>query len=50
VSPTDLIGSIYERLGIDLEAKLPHPEGLDVRVMPAANEGLSAGGRLKEIM
>jgi hypothetical protein len=50
VSPTDLIGSIYERLGIDLEAKLPHPEGLDVRVMPAAAEGLSAGGRLKEIM
>jgi uncharacterized protein (DUF1501 family) len=50
VSPTDLIGSIYERLGLDLEAKLPHPEGLDVRVLPAAADGLSAGGRLKEIM
>lgn len=44
VSPADLIGSIYERLGLDSAAKLPHPEGLDVRVMP---EG---GGRLTEIM
>jgi hypothetical protein len=50
VSPADLIGSIYERLGIDLQAKLPHPEGLDVRVMPAASEGLTSAGRLKEIM
>jgi hypothetical protein len=50
VSPADLIGSVYERLGIDAAAKLPHPEGLDVRVMPDTSEGLSAGGRLKEIM
>jgi hypothetical protein len=50
VSPADLIGSVYERLGLDLDAKLPHPEGLDVRVAPPASEGLSAGGRLKEIM
>jgi hypothetical protein len=43
VSPTDLIGSIYERLGIDPQAALPHPEGLDVRV--------SDGGKmLTEIM
>jgi uncharacterized protein (DUF1501 family) len=43
VSPTDLIGSIYERLGIDPQAALPHPEGLDVRVV-------EEGKTLTEIM
>ncbi len=50
VSPVDLIGSIYEKLGLDLEAKLPHPEGLDVRVMPPAGGGRGSGGVLREIM
>lgn len=50
IYPTDLIGSMYELLGIDGEAKLPHPQGLDVRVMPAKTEGLATGGRLTEIM
>jgi uncharacterized protein (DUF1501 family) len=50
VYPCDLLGSMYELLGIDPDAKLPHPEGLDVRVTPRASEGLSQGGRLKEIM
>ena len=49
VSPRDLIGSIYELLGIDLEAKLPHPLGNDVRVLGQA-DGVTSGGRLKEIM
>jgi len=49
VSPSDLLGSIYELAGIDLDAKLPHPQGLDVRVMAAAT-GVATGGRLKEIM
>ena len=48
VYPADLIGSMYELLGIDPDAKLPNPEGLDIRVAPAAMDG--AGGRLKEIM
>jgi len=48
VSPSDLLGSIYELVGIDLDAKLPHPQGLDVRVMAAA--GVTTGGRLREIM
>jgi uncharacterized protein (DUF1501 family) len=48
VSPADLIGSVYERLGLDLDARLPHPEGLDVRVVPAASETLG-GGPLKEL-
>ena len=50
VSPADLIASIYTQLGIDLNAKLPHPEGLDVRVTPRPEEGVAGGGLLKEIM
>jgi hypothetical protein len=50
VHPCDLIGSIYERLGIDPDAKLPHPEGLDVRAIPTVAEGVKRGGRLGEIM
>jgi len=50
VYPCDLIGSMYELLGIDTDAKLPHPQGLPVRVTPTADEGVKMGGRLKEIM
>jgi hypothetical protein len=50
VYPCDLIASMYELLGIDTEGKLPHPLGLTARVTPAAEEGVSTGGRLKEIM
>jgi hypothetical protein len=50
VYPCDLIGSMYELLGIDPNAKLPHPQGLDVRVMPTVAEGVTMGGRLREIM
>jgi hypothetical protein len=50
VYPCDLIASMYELLGIDPSAKLPHPQGLDVRVTPTAAEGVKSGGRLKEIM
>lgn len=35
VHPSELIGQIYQQLGISADAKLPHPEGRDVRVMPA---------------
>jgi hypothetical protein len=50
VYPSDLLGSVYEQLGIDTNAKLPNPQGLDVRVSPTAAEGVTMGGRLKEIM
>jgi len=49
VYPVDLLGSMYELLGIDPIAKLPHPLGEDVRVMPAVAEAGKTGGRLKEI-
>jgi hypothetical protein len=50
VYPCDLIGSMYELLGVDPDAKLPHPQGLAVRVTPSAEDGVTMGGRLKEIL
>jgi arylsulfatase A-like enzyme len=50
VYPCDMIGSIYELLGIDPEAKLPHPQGLAVTATPSAADKVPTGGRLKEIM
>jgi len=50
VYPVDLLGSMYELLGIDPNAKLPHPLGLDTHVLPTAADGVKMGGRLKEIM
>jgi hypothetical protein len=29
---------------------LPHPQGLDVRVSPTEADGMTMGGRLREIM
>jgi uncharacterized protein (DUF1501 family) len=50
VYPCDLIGSIYELMGIDPQGELPHPQGRHVRVTPTAAEGVASGGRLREIM
>jgi hypothetical protein len=46
----DLIGSMYQLLGIDGAAKLPHPLGQDTRVLPVAAEDVKSGGLLKEIL
>ena len=50
VYPCDLIGSIYELLGMNPEGNLPHPLGNKVCLTPAASDGVTMGGRLKEIM
>jgi uncharacterized protein (DUF1501 family) len=50
VKPVELIGSMYDCLGISASAKLPHPEGSDVRVMPAPAEGPKRGNVLADIM
>jgi hypothetical protein len=50
VAPSDLIASMYELLGLEPAAKLPHPEGLDVRAIPPPPANSPAGGRLSEIM
>lgn len=43
VLAADLIGSMYELLGIDPDGPLPNPKGLALQIMPST-------GRLKEIM
>lgn len=50
IYPLDLIGSIYELLGVKAEAKLPHPQGLEVSVLPPKGEGVTTTTRLTEIM
>jgi uncharacterized protein (DUF1501 family) len=50
VYPCDLIGGIYELLGIDPDGKLPNSQGLDVHLTPTVADGIKMGGRLKEIM
>ncbi|HEY3384257.1 MAG TPA: DUF1501 domain-containing protein [Vicinamibacterales bacterium] len=50
VSPADLIGSMYELLGVSADAKLPNPEGLDIRAVPTAADGASPDRILREIM
>jgi hypothetical protein len=39
VKPADVIASIYDRLGLALDTKLPNPEGADVRLTPTEAEG-----------
>jgi uncharacterized protein (DUF1501 family) len=50
VYPVDLIGSMYELLGIDPAGKLPHPMGEVARVTPEPADDVKSGGRLKEIV
>jgi hypothetical protein len=50
VYPRDLIGGVYELLGIDPDGPLQNPRGLDVTLLPTAAEGAKSGGRLTEIM
>lgn len=51
VSPQDLVGSIYELLGIDPAGTMPHPQGRAVPILPApAADAGKTGGILREIM
>jgi hypothetical protein len=50
VYPCDLLGSIYQQLGIDPDGPLPNPLGQALTVTPAAADGIPMAGRLKEIM
>ncbi len=50
VKPVELIGAMYDCLGISVDARLPHPEGSDVRVMPVAPAGAPSRNALDEIM
>lgn len=50
VQPVELIGSMYGLLGIAGEARLPHPEGRDVRALPVATERPKPFAALTEIV
>ncbi|TWU37326.1 DUF1501 domain-containing protein [Novipirellula artificiosorum] len=50
VYPVDLLGSIYSLAGIDPTARLPHPLGLEARVLPESTDSAASGGILTEIM
>ena len=50
VYPVDLLGSIYHLAGIDARARLPHPMGIEARVLPSASDGVKSAGLLTEIM
>jgi hypothetical protein len=50
VHPSELIGSIYQQLGIDPDARLPHPEGADVRAIPPTGADAKHPNPLAAIM
>jgi hypothetical protein len=50
VYPVDLLGSIYHLAGIDPAGRLPHPMGLEARVLPEASGSVKSAGLLTEIM
>jgi uncharacterized protein (DUF1501 family) len=50
VTPQDMIGSVYELLGIDPDGPLPNGRGMDVKVLADSPTGVKGNGRLKEIM
>lgn len=50
VHPADLLETIYGQLGIAADARLPHPEGLDVRVLPGPADMPKRAGALRELL
>ncbi len=50
VYPCDVLAGMYELLGIDPQGRLPNPAGLEARVAPSAADGVTTGGRLKELL
>ena len=51
VYPVDLLGSMYDLMGIDHAASLPNPHGLEMSVLPGVEDTLTKrGGVLREIL
>jgi hypothetical protein len=50
VHPAEVIAGIYELVGIDPHATLPHPQGNVIRAMPVNTQRPTTPGRLFEIM
>ncbi len=49
VSPADLIRTMYGLLGIDPEGSLPNGKGMDVNVLPKAEDSFKGSGDLVEL-
>jgi len=50
VYPNDLLGSIYQLLGIEPTGTIPSPQGTAIPIVPTSWVGGKDGGLLKEIM
>jgi hypothetical protein len=50
VAPTELINGVYGLLGFDPDAKLPNPDGLDIRLVPPGADGPRTRGPLAGIL
>ncbi|MFP4382105.1 MAG: DUF1501 domain-containing protein [Candidatus Sumerlaeia bacterium] len=50
VSPQNLIGSIYELMGIDPDGPLKNPKGMALKVLDPKEDVVQGDGRLYEIM
>lgn len=50
VHPSELIGTVYELLGIAPDARLPHPEGTDVPAIPALASGTRPSAKLAALL
>ena len=50
VYPWDLLGSMYEQLGIDPDGTFPRVAEGNARITQPLAEGIKSGGRLREIM
>ncbi len=50
VHPRTVLRSIYERLGVDPDAPLPNPAGVETRIMPLPPDAGEGADRLGEIM
>ncbi|PAW67099.1 MAG: hypothetical protein B9S34_06395 [Opitutia bacterium Tous-C1TDCM] len=49
VHPSELIARVYQQLGIPGDARLPHPEGRDVRTLPTAAEAVPSHRHLASL-
>jgi len=49
VYPSDVIGSIYDRLGIPLDGAIQHPDGRMIPILPPEEECAPSGGLLTEL-
>ncbi len=50
VYPWDLLGTMYQLLGIDPDGTVQHPHGMEIPILPTKEDGVEVGGRLTELV